>query len=185
MICAVPSPLDLPVTATAPSSASALVLKAKSGDRAAFGALFARFRPMVHGIALARTRGQDVDDIVQEVFAVALERLGSLTTDAAVGAWIATITRNLIVDRRRRARPTEDGIEEIADRRAASDEIVEARRILEVIQSLPQAYRETLVLRLVEGMSGPEIAAMVGITPESVRVNLHRGMKRLKEALSS
>ena len=39
------------------------------------------------------------------------------------------------------------------------------------------------MLRLVEGMSGPEIAAQVGLTPESVRVNLFRGMKLLRERL--
>ena len=49
------------------------------------------------------------------------------------------------------------------------------------IRSLPEAYRETLVLRLVEGMTGPEIAARTGLTAASVRVNLHRGMKMLRE----
>ena len=48
---------------------------------------------------------------------------------------------------------------------------------------MPDAYRETLVLRLVEGMTGPEIAAAAGMTHESVRVNLHRGMKLLREKL--
>ena len=51
------------------------------------------------------------------------------------------------------------------------------------IRRLPEAYRETLVLRLVEGMTGPEIAARAGLTPGSVRVNLHRGMLMLREAL--
>ena len=55
--------------------------------------------------------------------------------------------------------------------------------MLEVVRSLPEAYRETLVMRLVEGMSGPEIAARTGMTPASVRVNLHRGMKMLREKL--
>ena len=54
-----------------------------------------------------------------------------------------------------------------------------------VIRSLPAAYRETLVLRLVEGMTGQEIADRTGLTPASVRVNLHRGMKRLRDALDS
>ena len=52
-----------------------------------------------------------------------------------------------------------------------------------MIRSLPEAYRETLVLRLVEGMTGPEIAERTGLTPASVRVNLHRGMKMLREKL--
>ena len=55
--------------------------------------------------------------------------------------------------------------------------------MLAIIQRLPESYRETLVLRLVEGMTGPEIAARTGLTAASVRVNLHRGMKLLRERL--
>ena len=55
--------------------------------------------------------------------------------------------------------------------------------VLAAIRRLPEAYRETLVLRLVEGMTGPEIAERTGLTPGSVRVNLHRGMQMLREAL--
>ena len=63
------------------------------------------------------------------------------------------------------------------------DLVAEAQRALAAIRALPEAYRETLVLRLVEGLSGPEIAAVTGLTPESVRVNLHRGFRLLRERL--
>src|SRR5918998_985446 len=59
----------------------------------------------------------------------------------------------------------------------------EAAEALAHIRALPEAYRETLVLRLVEGMTGPEIAARTGLQPASVRVNLHRGMKLLRARL--
>ncbi|APR80124.1 RNA polymerase sigma-70 factor, ECF subfamily protein [Minicystis rosea] len=62
-------------------------------------------------------------------------------------------------------------------------ERAEAERVLRAIHTLPEAYRETLVLRLVEGLSGPEIADQVGLTKDSVRVNLHRGMKMLRDKL--
>jgi len=55
--------------------------------------------------------------------------------------------------------------------------------ILGVIRGLPEAYRETLILRLVEGLTGPEIAERTGLTAGSVRVNLHRGMQMLREKL--
>jgi RNA polymerase sigma-70 factor (ECF subfamily) len=76
---------------------------------------------------------------------------------------------------------------ELPETLAAHDvtaERVEALAILDVVRRLPEAYRETLVLRLVEGLSGPEIAARTGLTPASVRVNLHRGMKLLREKLA-
>ncbi len=56
--------------------------------------------------------------------------------------------------------------------------------MLHHVRSLPEAYRETLLLRLVEGLSGPEIAEAVGLTAASVRVNLHRGMELLRPLLS-
>jgi len=49
---------------------------------------------------------------------------------------------------------------------------------------LPETYRETLILRLVEGMTGPEIATRTGLTHGSVRVNLHRGMQQLRAKLN-
>jgi RNA polymerase sigma-70 factor (ECF subfamily) len=55
--------------------------------------------------------------------------------------------------------------------------------VLDVIRTLSDSYRETLVLRLVEGLSGPEIARRTGLTEGSVRVNLHRGMRLLREKL--
>ena len=55
--------------------------------------------------------------------------------------------------------------------------------VLAAIRRLPEAYRETLVLRLVEGLTGPEIAERTGLQPGSVRVNLHRGMQMLRVAL--
>ena len=55
--------------------------------------------------------------------------------------------------------------------------------ILAVVRALPEAYREPLILRLVEGMTGPEIAERTGLTHGSVRVNLFRGMRLLREKL--
>ncbi|MCC7342313.1 MAG: sigma-70 family RNA polymerase sigma factor, partial [Bryobacterales bacterium] len=60
---------------------------------------------------------------------------------------------------------------------------IEALTVLAEIQHLPESYRETLIMRLVEGLTGPEIAAQTGLTPDSVRVNLHRGMKLLRKRL--
>ena len=75
---------------------------------------------------------------------------------------------------------------ELPDDLAAHDATPRTRRrvkLLAIVNALPEAYRETLVLRLVEGMTGPEIAARTGLTAASVRVNLHRGMKMLREKL--
>src|SRR5436309_2320334 len=111
---------------------------------------------------------------------LALRRLHTLRNDDAFGPWLAMIARNRAMDYHRRQRPTAELPEEVA----GGDPVeTEAFAVLAAVKQLPEAYRETLILRLVEGMSGPEIASRTGLTPASVRVNLHRGMKQLREKL--
>jgi len=90
------------------------------------------------------------------------------------------IARNRAMDFHRRSRET---VEINDDLRGRESSEAKAEEILAIIRTLPDAYRETLVLRLVEGMTGPEIATRTGMTPASVRVNLHRGMKILRTKL--
>ena len=159
----------------------AWVRAALAGETAAFRCLYERFGPLVHGVLLARAPRQDVDDLVQEVFVVAFERLASLRDPGAFGAWIATIARTKAIDHGRVARIVSSG--DAAEVGREDPDRAAAEEALAAIRTLPEAYRETLVLRLVEGLTGPEIAAKTGLTPESVRVNLHRGMALLREAL--
>jgi RNA polymerase sigma-70 factor (ECF subfamily) len=162
------------------SPEAVLVEAVRGGDRDAFGRLYDLYAPMVHGILLARVPFDEVDDLVQEVFLSAFKRIHTLREPGAFGGWLAMIARNRAVDFHRRRRETEELPENLARRGSVDPEAAEALRL---IRTLPDAYRETLVLRLVEGMTGPEIAERTGLTPASVRVNLHRGMKMLREKL--
>lgn len=166
--------------ATLISDEAELVKAARSGSRAAFGRLYEKYARMVHGILLARVPRPEVDDLVQDVFLLALRRLDTLREPGAFGGWLAMITRNRATDYHRRAPELAELTESSAIQSAPQPE---ALGVLEVIRALPEAYRETLILRLVEGMTGPEIAVRTGLTPDSVRVNLHRGMKQLRERL--
>lgn len=157
-----------------------LVTAALEGDRDGFGQLYARYAPLVHGILLARVPRAEVDDLVQDIFLHAFKKLNTLRDRAAFGPWIAMIARNRAVDFHRRSRDTVEITDEVGGSNTSDSR---ANEILELIRNLPDAYRETLVLRLVEGMTGPEIALRTGLTPASVRVNLHRGMKLLREKL--
>src|SRR5438309_5219521 len=166
-----------------------LVSAARNGDRAAFGCLYDRYASRVHGILLARVPPREVDDLVQEVFLLALRQLHGLRDVSRFGAWLGTITRNRANDYFRKAIPdvkvTEPLDENHAENRttnSAADQ--EAAMILGVVRGLPEAYREPLILRLVEGMTGLEIAARTGLTHGSVRVNLYRGMQMLREKLA-
>jgi RNA polymerase sigma-70 factor (ECF subfamily) len=150
------------------------------GDISAFDELYKIFAPLVHGILLAKVPHDEVDDIVQEVFLSAYKNLHTLRDKNAVGAWLAMIARNRAAEFYRSAKPTEELSENLQSKENPKNE---AEEILTVIRALPEAYKETLVLRLVEGMTGPEIAERTNLTHESVRVNLHRGMKLLREKL--
>jgi RNA polymerase sigma-70 factor (ECF subfamily) len=157
-----------------------LIRAAQAQDRAAFAELYALYARTVHGILLSRVPRADVDDLLQDVFLQAMQRLGELREPAAFSGWLATIARNRAVDYFRHARPTVDLPDELP---AANPDRVAGLAVMGIIRGLPEAYRETLTLRLVEGMTGPEIAARTGLTEGSVRVNLHRGMKLLRERL--
>ena len=161
---------------------SQLVSQAQAGNRHAFDRLHERYAAIVHGMLLAHAPVSEVPDLLQVVFIKAWEKLADLREGAAFGGWLATLARNCATDFHRRRRE-ESSLEqhELPDRR--SEVHAEAIRIMELIRTLPEAYRETLALRLVEGRTGPEIAESTGLTHGSVRVNLHRGLQLLRERL--
>lgn len=169
-----------------------LALRARAGDRPAFARIYERYAGTIHGVLLAVAPRQEARDLVQEVFLLALRAIPRLDDPASVGPWLIRIARNRAHDAHKSKRPVLELPEDHGALPEASDgphaanleEDEEAERALEAVRSLPQAYRETLILRLVEGLSGPEIAARTGMTHGSVRVNLHRGMKLLREKLS-
>lgn len=167
-----------------------LVARARRGDRHAFAAIYRQHGPMVHAVLLARVPPADADDLTQEVFISAWRALPSLRDGDAVGGWLASIARRKAKDWARARLGRRE-----RERRAARAERMpapappppgspDAADVLACIRSLPEAYREPLVMRLVEGLRGPEIAAALGMTHGSVRVNLHKGMKLLRAKLA-
>ena len=173
---------------------AALVRAAQKGDRAAYGHLYSRYARMVQGILLARVPPHHVEDLLQDVFLQALPKLSTLRDPDYFPGWLAAIARNRASDFHRNSRcdvslDGDPGSEKSACTSAKlsspqnTHSSAEAHVALEAIRSLPEAYREPLILRLVEGMSGPEIAARTGLTHGSVRVNLSRGMQLLREIL--
>lgn len=155
---------------------------AAGGDRRAFELLYQRFARPVHGILLTHVGVEHADDMVQEVFFHAWSHLPNLREPAAFPGWICTMARRRAVDLQRRLKPVAP-LPDTLPHAAEAETRARALEALEAIRALPEAYRETLALRLVEGMSGPEIAEATGLTHDSVRVNLSRGMRMLRERL--
>ena len=140
----------------------------------------------MHGVLLSLVSPAEAQDLVQEVFLSALRGLGQLEDPGRFGPWLATIARNRGRDALAGAgtgppRSSSRAPSPRSSRRPpGTDDEQEAARALAAVRSLPEAYREPLILRLVEGLSGPQIADRTGLTHGSVRVNLCRGMKLLR-----
>jgi RNA polymerase sigma-70 factor (ECF subfamily) len=169
-----------PTAAAQPRPEVALIERVRGGDEQAFADLYRMFAPTINGVVLARIPRDEVQDIVQEVFLAAYKSLHTLRDDTVFGPWLVKIARNRAAEFYRRSRPNDELSDDIA---RPEDRKNEAAEVLRAIRSLNEAYSETLILRLVEGMSGKEIAERTGLSHESVSVNLHRGMTMLRERL--
>ena len=180
---------------------SALVRAAQAGDRDAFAALYHRHARLAHAVLLGSVPPDDARDLLQNVFLVALRELPKLRDVEAFGGWIVQIARNEARMHHRARRPMESIDDDAAlgrvhtsratlaslASRASADVDVDARldaeRIMGQVRELPEKVREPLLMRLVEGMSGDEIARATGLTHGTVRVYLHEGMRLLRERL--
>jgi RNA polymerase sigma-70 factor, ECF subfamily len=170
----------VPATAECRTQEAALVRAAQGGDRVAFGALYEQYERLIHGILLSHVSYCDAEDLMHDVFVRALERLPDLREPPAFCGWLIAIARRTATDHRRHQKAETEVGEHLS---GGTQPDGEAFAVLATIQRLPESYRETLILRLVEGMTGPEIAVRTGLTPDSVRVNLCRGMKILRAQL--
>jgi RNA polymerase sigma-70 factor (ECF subfamily) len=156
----------------------------------AFTAIYERFVRVVHGIVVAAAGPADAEDLTQEVFMKVHKNLESVRDARALPGWICSVARNAAVDhsRGRSRRPRSlHLVEEPVDPTVKETNLEDrelGEHVLALIRSLPESYRETLVLRLVEGLTGPEIAERTGMTHGSVRVNLSRGMAQLRPLLA-
>ena len=124
-----------------------LVARCRAGDHEAWRELVQRFSRYVYGIAVQAFRlpEHDAEDVFQEVFARAYERLHTLRDDAAVRPWLAQLTRRLCIDRLR-AGSREELAEEVEPREADDTlaRVDEALSVHEALAGLPEDCREIL-----------------------------------------
>src|SRR4026207_525601 len=111
-----------------------LVRAARAGDQRAFEALYDRYARVIHGVLLARAPRADVEDLVQDVFLSAWNRLDSLRDPAAFGGWLGMIAGSRATDFHRR---TVESVE-LPENLVAADATTsraEALGVLQVIRS--------------------------------------------------
>ena len=169
---------------------TALVDRATRGDPAAFDALVRRHLPGAL-VAAERLLGDraDAEDLVQDAFLRALDRLPLLDPNRPFGPWFFTLLRNLGINqlRAKRVRHTEPELLDAASPDALPDEEMERAEVRErfdaALAALTPRQREIVMLFEVEGWKGAEIAEHLGLTPENVRWHLHQAKKSLRVSL--
>jgi RNA polymerase sigma-70 factor (ECF subfamily) len=163
-----------------------LWLRAQAGDEAAYRQSLALLATRLRGYLKRRMSGvpDDVEDLVQEtLLALHLQR-GTYDPTLPVSAWALAIARHKLVDvwrRRGRREDLHDAIDDVDERLlAAEPDDGGARRDLEgLLEALPEAQRQAIVLTKLEGLTVAEAAARTGASPSAIKVQVHRGLKRL------
>ena len=175
-----------------------LVRRAQHGDKAAFEVLVGRHQGRVFAVAggILRNR-EDVEDISQQVFLKAYFSLKRFDQRAAFTTWLYKITVNECWDllRKKKVRPlvyeselTEEqaemytATEEKAEQtRDASEQLETKQELEEWLSCLDERDREMLVLKEVQGFTVEEIAEMMEINGNTVKVRLFRARQRIAE----
>ena len=187
-----------PMSATA-LSVDALILQelpaARSGDHAAYGRIVAACQNTVTAVALAITRDVNAsEDIAQEAFFNAWQHLERLHNPDSFLPWLRQIARNLARDhlRKYRDQPLDGPNAELALAMAADPGPQPMQKLLadeheataaELIASLPEDSRETLLLFYREGQSSQQVAMLLGITDAAVRKRLSRARQLVRDDL--
>jgi len=177
-----------------------LVRRAKNGDKEAFESLVRRHQGRVFAVAggILRNR-EDVEDIAQQVFLKAYFSLKRFDQRAAFSTWLYKITVNECWDllRKRKVRPlvlevdlSEEqarqyqAADQVADGRPdASDRLAVRERVERLLECLEERDRSMLVLKEVQGFSVEEIAEVLEINPNTVKVRLFRARQRIAESV--
>ena len=165
-----------------------LVVAAQDGDREAFGELFERFERQVFAIALRRLGNFcEAQELCQDVFVQALQKLDQLRTPESFGAWIASITNRMAINRavrRKTARVAEPGVLEAAraDERTPLSHMLAGERhksVRDGLARLRKLDRQTLKAFYVEGHSLKEMSDEFKAPVGTIKRRLHVARQRL------
>jgi RNA polymerase sigma-70 factor (ECF subfamily) len=134
---------------------------------------------------------EDARDAVQDAFVAAFRAIGDFESAALLSTWLHRIVVNacLMKLRRRRRKPEEDIA--VADEpwcesaEAAVQRTQTCALVRKAIQRLPEPYRTVLMLRDIEEMETADVAALLGATPNAVKIRLHRGRQALRPLLEA
>lgn len=161
-----------------------LIEAARGGDEKALVSLITAAQPDVRRYAARNCRAADIDDAVQETLLLLYRRVGTLRVVTSFSAWLFAVARRACHRLLRMSVGIPDSLSDDATARLAHLRPEDLRIDLSrAIQSLPQHYREVILLRDIEELSIDEIAAVLGLTRESVKARIHRARMLIREYL--
>jgi len=167
-----------------------LIERWKSGDSRAATQLVARHADALARFAASSGEREEIEQLVQDTFVRAFGSLDSFRGESSLRTWLLTIERRLMLDRRRAdmRQKTMVPIEDVdaATGYDALDEMIadEAETMVRrAVEALSPMQREVFTMRVDQGLSYNEIAAVVGSTEGAARVHYHNAMRAVKEFL--
>ncbi len=160
-----------------------LIELANRGDFEAFGILYHRYRDWVYRLAWRFTgNGQDALDVLQETFAYLLGKFPGFELTAAMTTFLYPVVKHISFATRRKNRRFVSDDEALSELAAPASQETEGYRseLAAVLAVLPEAQREILLMRFVDGMSLQEIAETLNIPLGTVKSRLHHALKTLR-----
>jgi RNA polymerase sigma-70 factor (ECF subfamily) len=171
---------------------AALLARWQGGDDRAATELVHRHAPALARFVASLGERADVDELVQDTFVRAFQAISSFRGESSLRTWLFTIARRLVLDRRRsaaRRRAREVDVEaDVAVEHTALDAVVADEtqaRLRSAVERLTPMQREVFTLRVAEGLSYKEIAAVAGTTEGAARVHYHNALRAVKEYLDA
>jgi RNA polymerase sigma-70 factor (ECF subfamily) len=171
------------------SDASAMLIRARNGDTAAFAALVRQYQGMVFSLGLHMLRSQAAaEDLAQEVFLEFYRSLPRIESAAHATSWLRRVTSHRCIDeiRRRRHRP-EVAMDVLPDpgKTPAAREVFLEERVQQLLTKLPPRARMVVVLRFQEELDPSDIAEALSMPLNTVKSHLRRSLAVLRAALST
>jgi RNA polymerase sigma-70 factor (ECF subfamily) len=173
-----------------------LVQAARRGDREAFGTLVSRHAPSVLSVT-SRMLGSaaEAEDAAQETFVSAFKALSGFQAGSKFSTWLFRIAVNKCQDVLRARRPTvlfDEESGDAADHQAnggetphsALEQIELAGELDRGIQALPPLYRESFILRHVEGLEYDEMSAILGVNRDTLKMRVYKARTQLCRSLA-
>ena len=161
---------------------------AARGDQVAFERLYRLHHGRVFSLALRMAGAQWAEDLTQDVFIRAWQKLGTFRGESSFGTWLYRLAVNLILSRRetlRRRAQREAGSGEVIDRMPSRETPAGLALDCEAaIQRLPDGARQVFVLYEIEGYPHADIGRMMGISPGTSKSQLHRARMMLRDYLN-